>query len=112
MTLKFFIFAIIFVLNNSQENTLQAQLSKPETVFRDRLADGSFGPEMVSIPAGSFCMGDIQGGGDPDEQPVHEVSVDKFAMGKFEVTFAEYDKFADADGRTKPNDWGWGRGNQ
>jgi formylglycine-generating enzyme required for sulfatase activity len=115
--------------NNSQENALQAQLDKehkknealqaqlealkkkPGTIFRDSLADGSFGPEMVWIPAGSFRMGDIQGGR-INEQPVHRVSVDKFAMGKFEVTFAEYDKFAEATGRKKPDDRGWGRGNR
>jgi formylglycine-generating enzyme required for sulfatase activity len=37
--------------------------------FQDRLKDGGFGPEMVSIPAGRFKMGDIQGGGDSDEKP-------------------------------------------
>ena len=82
------------------------------TVFRDRLADGSEGPAMVVIRAGRFRMGDIQGGGESDEQPVHEVSVNQFAMGRYEVTFAEYDKFSDATGRKKPDDRGWGRGNR
>jgi formylglycine-generating enzyme required for sulfatase activity len=81
-------------------------------VFRDRLRSGGLGPKMVVIPAGYFRMGDIQGGGDSDEQPVHRVSVGKFAMGKYEVTFAEYDKFADATGRSKPDDLNWGRGNR
>jgi len=80
-------------------------------VFRDTLQDGSLGPEMVWIPAGTFRMGDIQGGGGDEEQPVHEVSVDGFAMGRYEVIFAEYDKFAEATGREKPFDEGWGRGN-
>ncbi len=65
---------------------------------------------MVWIPAGSFKMSDIQGSGYDDEKPVHRVSIDRFAMGKYEVTFAEYDKFAEATGRTKPDDEGWGRG--
>ena len=69
-------------------------------------------PEIVVIPAGSFRMGDIQGDGDSDEKPVHEVSVGQFAMGKYEVTFAEYDQFAEATGREKPDDKGWGRGNR
>ncbi|RKZ93086.1 MAG: hypothetical protein DRR19_02225 [Candidatus Parabeggiatoa sp. nov. 1] len=81
-------------------------------VFRDRLQDGSFGPEMVGIPAGSFRMGDLQGEGRDNEKPVHRVSVARFAMGKYEVTFAEYDKFAEATGRAKPSDQGWGRGNR
>ena len=35
-------------------------------------------PQMVYIPTGSFRMGDIQGGGDSDEKPVHRVSVKRF----------------------------------
>ncbi len=81
-------------------------------VVRDRLKDGSFGPEMVMIPAGTFRMGDIQGGGDSDEKPVHQVSIKSFAMGRYEVTFAEYDKFTEATVRSKPEDEGWGRGNR
>jgi formylglycine-generating enzyme required for sulfatase activity len=81
-------------------------------VFLDRLKDGSLGPEMVWIPAGEFRMGDIQGGGDDDEKPVHSVSIKRFAMGRYEVTFAEYDKFAEATGREKPDDENWGRGNR
>jgi formylglycine-generating enzyme required for sulfatase activity len=81
-------------------------------VFQDRLRDGGLGPKMVRIPAGSFLMGDIQGGGDSDEKPVHRVSVGEFAMGMYEVTFAEYDKFAEDTGRKKPDDEGWGRGNR
>jgi len=82
------------------------------TVFRDRLKDGSQGPEMVWIPAGTFQMGDIQGTGHEDEQPVHSVSVNKFAMGRYEVTFAEYDQFVQATGINKPSDQGWGRDNR
>jgi serine/threonine protein kinase len=80
-------------------------------IFRDRLQDGSLGPQMVVIPAGRFQMGDIQGVGQSDEKPVHWVSVDSFAMGRYEVTFAEYDRFAEATARNKPDDEGWGRGN-
>jgi len=82
-------------------------------VFRDRLKDGTEGPSMVWIPAGSFRMGDIQGGGYKNEKPVHKVSItQRFAIGRYEVTFAEYDKFVEATGREKPNDRGWGRGNR
>ncbi len=67
-------------------------------VFRDRLKDGTEGPEMVVIPAGRFRMGDIQGGGRDNEQPVHSVSVDKLAMGRYEVTVAEFRRFVNATG--------------
>ncbi len=82
------------------------------SLFSDRLFNDSQDYEMVLIPAGSFKMGDIQGGGSSDEKPVHRVSVSAFAIGKYEVTFAEYDKFVQATGRNKPKDRGWGRGNR
>jgi formylglycine-generating enzyme required for sulfatase activity len=70
-------------------------------VFKDPLKVGGFAPEMVRIPAGSFRMGDIQGGGDSDEKPVHRVSVDSFAMGKYEVTVGDFRKFVnDANYKT------------
>jgi len=78
--------------------------------FRDHLQDGSLGPEMVWIPPGSFKMGEFQG--EPDEKPVHIVTVKGFAMGRYEVTFAEFDKFVKATGRRMPSDSGWGRGNR
>ena len=65
-------------------------------IFRDSLKDGSEGPEMVLIPAGEFQMGDIQGGGDDDEKPVHQVSVSAFAMGRYEVTVGEFRQFVNA----------------
>jgi len=86
---------------------------KPETPiagksFRDKLKDGSLGPEMVWIPAGTFQMGSDNE--EINEKPVHTVSVRSFAMGKYEVTFEEYDKFCEATGQSKPDDKGWGRG--
>ncbi len=69
-------------------------------------------PEMVVIPAGRFRMGDLNGGGRAEEKPVHAVRIAKrFAMGRYEVTFAEYDRYAQATGKEKPDDKGWGRGN-
>jgi formylglycine-generating enzyme required for sulfatase activity len=67
-------------------------------IIRDRLQDGTFGPEMVVIPAGRFQMGDIQGGGYSYEQPVHWVSVERFAMGRYEITKSEFRQFVNATG--------------
>jgi formylglycine-generating enzyme required for sulfatase activity len=47
--------------------------------------------ELVTIPAGSFVMGDDNGRA--DEKPAHEVHVDAFAIGKYEVTNAQYAAF-------------------
>jgi formylglycine-generating enzyme required for sulfatase activity len=76
---------------------------------RDRLRDGSLAPAMVAIPGGSFQMGNPRALAAREEQPPHHVRVDDFFIGKYEVTFAEYDRFAQATGRALPDDEGWGR---
>ncbi len=75
--------------------------------FRDTLKDGNLGPEMVVIPAGTFRMGDIQGGGWDDEKPVHQVSVARFAMGKYEVTVGEFVHFLNTVKRRGPEGEPW-----
>jgi formylglycine-generating enzyme required for sulfatase activity len=89
-------------------------------MIRDTLKDGGEGPQMMLIPAGTFRMGYITSNGESNEQPVHEVSVESFAMGRFPVTFAEYDYFCEEtrhalslhENREKPDDNGWGRDNR
>ncbi len=84
--------------------------SGPVRTFRD--CQGC--PEMVEVPAGEFMMGspDSERGRNKDEGPRHKVTFAKpFAVGKFEVTFAEWDACVTAGGCThKPEDQGWGRG--
>ncbi|MBS0155509.1 MAG: SUMF1/EgtB/PvdO family nonheme iron enzyme [Nitrospira sp.] len=67
-------------------------------------------PDMQLVAAGRFQQGDIQGRGLKDEKPVREVTVKSFLIGKFEVTFDEYDRFALTTGRLLPDDQRWGRG--
>ena len=43
-------------------------------------------PDMVTVPGGCFKMGDLFGGGETDEYPIHEVCVDPFLIGRYEVT--------------------------
>ena len=52
--------------------------------------------EMVSIPGGTFRMGDLSGEGDDDEKPVHSVTVPTFMMGKHEVTVGQFRRFVEA----------------
>ncbi|OQW93616.1 MAG: hypothetical protein BWK79_10190 [Beggiatoa sp. IS2] len=84
----------------------------PSKIFRDLLKDGSEGPEMVVIPEGKFRIGDLQKTGNSDEKPVHAVTIQSFAIGRYEITFVEYDRFVQATGRKLPSDEGWGRGNR
>ena len=84
---------------------------QPGETFRDPLSSGGVGPEMVVIPAGSFQMGCVSGVGCYDkEQPVHQVTIPQaLAIGKYEVTFEEYDRFTMPTGRVDDNGWGRGR---
>ena len=81
----------------------------------ERFRDCAECPEMVVVPAGSFLMGspESEWGRDGDEGPVHRVEIaEPFAIGVYEVTFAEWDACA-ADGGCGgylPDDEGWGRG--
>jgi formylglycine-generating enzyme required for sulfatase activity len=70
-------------------------------------------PEMVVIPEGHFLMGDLAGGGEADEKPVYRVRMRRpLAVGKFEVTFAQWDACIAGGGcgGYSPADQGWGRG--
>ena len=76
-------------------------------------------PEMVVIPGGSFRMGCLNddGGGVgclASEFPVHTVRVRRFALSKYEVTFAEWDACVAAGGCNgySPDDEDWGRGDR
>jgi formylglycine-generating enzyme required for sulfatase activity len=86
---------------------------KPKDVFKE--CDKC--PEMVVVPAGSFTMGSLAGEEDhsSNEDPQHSVTISKpFAVGRFAVTFDEWDACV-ADGGCngyKPDDKGWGRGRQ
>ena len=90
-----------------------AQVLEVAVEFRDTLKDGSQGPEMVVIPAGEFLMGSPESESErrDSEGPQHKVVIAKpFAMGRYAVTFEEYDRFCKAAGRQQPDDQGWGRG--
>ena len=70
---------------------------------------------MVVVPAGSFTMGSpaSEEGRDADEGRQHRVTIAApFAVGKYEVTFAEWDACVSAGGcgGYRPDDRGWGRG--
>ena len=66
----------------------------PGEIFRD--IDESWCPEMIKIAAGTFLMGspDEEKGRGSEEGPRHQVTISrKFALGRYPVTFEEYDRF-------------------
>jgi formylglycine-generating enzyme required for sulfatase activity len=84
---------------------------KPKDVFKECEKC----PEMVVVPAGTFMMGSptSEEGRENDEGPAHSVTIEKpFAVGRFAVTFDEWDACV-SDGGCRgyqPVDQGWGRG--
>lgn len=88
------------------------------TTFKDCAAC----PEMIVIPPGSFLMGSKIGWREAGSQyretyaelrPMRVVAIPKaVAVGKFEVTFSEWEACVDAGGCSayRPNDRKWGRG--
>lgn len=73
-------------------------------------------PEMTVLAGGLFVMGspDNEPGRGRDEGPQREVSVAPFAMGKYEVTFSQWDACLAGGGCNgySPPDGGWGRGDR
>ena len=72
-------------------------------------------PKMVVVPSGSFTMGSSRGEAhhEDDEEPLHRVRIAyRFAVGVYEVTFAEWYACMDAGGCGNhiPDDMRWGRG--
>ncbi|MES2489809.1 MAG: formylglycine-generating enzyme family protein [Pseudomonadota bacterium] len=56
------------------------------SVFRDC----SDAPEMIMLSGGRYRMGDLVGDGQPYERPAHDVQIAPLAVGRFEVTNAEW----------------------
>jgi formylglycine-generating enzyme required for sulfatase activity len=48
-------------------------------------------PELVAVPGGEFTMGGEDGSS--DERPARKVKISAFAMGRYEVTNAEFEQF-------------------
>jgi formylglycine-generating enzyme required for sulfatase activity len=60
-------------------------------------------PRVAAIPEGWFTMG-CENGRD-DERPAHRVWIDRFALGIYQVTRAEYGYFLHKTQRTAPPFW-------
>ena len=86
------------------------QKRQPMRTYSEPLSGGGRAPTMVEFQADSFQMGSGISSPNFDERPRHSVDLSRFAISKYEVTFAEYDEFARASGRSLPRDNGWGRG--
>ena len=82
--------------------------NKPEPPFKN--PSFVIEPEMVLIPKGVFIMGCDREDCDKDERPVHPVAIDSFYLGKYTITFEQWDACVKAKACPPKNDNGWGRG--
>ena len=75
-------------------------LSLPELEPGSTFRDCGVCPEMVVVPAGTFMMGSTPDElkRDDEEGPPHQASVASVAIGKYEVTRAEFTSFAEETG--------------
>ncbi|UCE76508.1 MAG: SUMF1/EgtB/PvdO family nonheme iron enzyme, partial [Gammaproteobacteria bacterium] len=85
---------------------------QPGAEFRDRLRVGGSGPSMVELRSDSFQMGSGSASPNFDERPRRDITLKRFALSKYEVTFEQYDRFAEATGRARPRSAGRGRGSR
>jgi formylglycine-generating enzyme required for sulfatase activity len=83
-------------------STVQATQSKVAPVSDDY---------WVYIPGGTFMMGSPESEAQRySSETQHQVTLSSFRIGKYEVTFEEYDAYISGTRKRKPDDMGWGRG--
>ena len=100
------------VRHASTPTTAAVSLEFVGAEYTDALASGGDAPVMSVIPAGRFQIG-CRDPADchPSELPTRNVAfATPFALSKHEVTFNDFDRFARANGRELPDDFGWRRG--
>lgn len=88
-----------------------AILRKPNNNYTEKTLNIDI--EMVEVKGESFEMGcnEQRRACEEDDLPVHNVYLNDFYIGKYEVTFKQYDLFCENTGREKPDDNNWGRNN-
>ncbi len=85
--------------------------SKAKNVYKNQKgfweAEFECGIIMVYIQQGEFQMGSDNGKN--NEKPIRSVYLDGYWIGKYEVTFDQFDKFCKEQKIIEPDDEGWGR---
>jgi formylglycine-generating enzyme required for sulfatase activity/serine/threonine protein phosphatase PrpC len=88
------------------EKKPKVEIVNKGNTLKDKLKSGGKGPMMIRVSGGEFRMGGTFGA---DEVPKHTVRISSFMVSVFEVTYAEYDRFAKATKRKLPDNSGWDR---
>ena len=89
-----------------RQTAREAETYQVGRTFRDALRSGGEGPEMVVVPAGRFQMGSpsYEEERNDAEGPMHRVMIgEAFAVGVYEVTRGEYERFVGATDHAAEN---------
>ena len=89
------------------DDEIIVELTLPPRVYQGALSLKT--PVLTQLPEGCFEMGGTDFG---DESPRHRVCVPDFWITTREVSFRNYDAFAEATGRPLTEDSDWGRGDR
>lgn len=71
---------------------LLLSVSSSSVLYANENSSELIEPIMVTLPAGSFQMGDTN---EADAQPIHTVTLSEFSLGKYEVTVKEFRHFVE-----------------
>jgi len=61
--------------------------------YQQKVEGEKFDFELVAITGGNFMMGNVETVKSSDEKPLHNIEVDDFWMGKYEISWTQYDAF-------------------
>lgn len=65
--------------------------------YKQELKNETIAIDLVAVKGGKFMMGAEDPNRNDDEKPLHEVEVGDFWMGKYEITWEQYDAFVFGD---------------
>lgn len=92
MKLKYFFKLSTIILLASQA---QIAIAQDFNNYTQDLKEESITIDMIAVKGGTFSMGANNNDStrEDDEKPSHQVEVDDFWMGKYEITWEQYDAF-------------------
>ena len=104
-------------LNDDEIDIVAAYFSKQTSQASLKIASSGLDNavnsiEMINLPGAEFWMGEEPGKGFVIGWPKRGVSIKPFRLGKFSITFQQYDAFTADTSRPQVDDSGWGRGNR
>lgn len=81
---------LIVILFFAQTGILNSQSFEN---YNQELKNESITIDMIAVQGGTFLMGTNDASRNENEKPQHEVLVDDFWIGKYEITWEQYDAF-------------------